>query len=60
MSSIYSNVIRARLAAEKAALGAEYKSRIGYDPFEDDPTTTIDEVRQTLAEHAAIEAEESR
>ena len=42
---------------DRAALAAAYLERIGYDPFKDDPAISEDEVRQTLAEHAAeIEA----
>ena len=38
-------------AWERDALAKEYVSKIGYDPFEDDPTITVAEVRQTLAEY---------
>jgi len=44
-------------AMDREALAAEYVERIGYDPFEDDPTISEDEVRQTLVEHAAALAE---
>lgn len=45
--------------AEKAALAREYVATIGYDPFEDDPTISADEVAQTLAEYHAAAKEES-
>lgn len=32
-------------------LGAEYVELIGYNPFEDDPTLTTDEVAQILVEY---------
>lgn len=35
----------------KAELAAEYLDKIGYDPFEDDPTMTVEEVAQLLAEY---------
>lgn len=42
----------------KAQLAAEYVDLIGYDPFKDDPTITIDSVRETLREyHAAASGE---
>jgi hypothetical protein len=44
----------ATLADEKAALRAEYIDLIGYDPFEDDPSTTVDDVRETLADYKSI------
>lgn len=28
-----------------------YEERVGYDPFEDDPTITVEQVRQLLAEY---------
>lgn len=34
-------------------LAEEYKALIGYDPFEDDPTISEDEVEQTLTEFKA-------
>jgi len=37
----------------RAALAAEYVELIGYDPFEDDPTISCDEVERTLAEWRA-------
>jgi len=36
-------------------LTAEYVERIGYDPFEDDPTISEDDVERILAEHAQAE-----
>jgi len=47
----------ATLADEKTALRAEYIDLIGYDPFEDDPSTTVDDVRETLADYTSIVAE---
>jgi hypothetical protein len=38
---------------EKGDLAAWYVTTIGYDPFKDDPNTTIEEVRQTKAEYLA-------
>lgn len=35
----------------RAQLAAEYVDLIGYDPFEDDPTISIEDVRQTLREY---------
>ncbi len=35
---------------------ATYLDRIGYDPFEDEPSISENELRQTLIEHAACEA----
>lgn len=43
--------------ADRAALGREYLEKIGYDPFEDDPTISTETVRQTLAEYDQIAAE---
>ncbi len=37
----------------KEALAAEYVRLIGYDPFQDDPSTTVEEVQQILAEFKA-------
>lgn len=34
---------------EKRALGEEYKELVGYDPFEDDPTNSIGDVRALIA-----------
>lgn len=45
--------------AIKAALAIEYVHVIGYDPFEDDPNISADEVAQTLAEYHAAAKEES-
>ena len=42
--------------ADRAALAAEYLAKIGYDPFEDDPTIDPDIVRHTLKEHDEIAA----
>lgn len=39
-------------------LGAEYLAKIGYNPFEDDPTISEAEVAQTLAEYDELVAEE--
>lgn len=36
--------------SDRASLAAEYKAKIGYDPFEDDPSISEETVRQTLAE----------
>ena len=44
---------------DRAALAAAYMERVGYDPFEDDPTISEDEVRQILAELDEIETEEN-
>lgn len=38
---------------DRAALGAAYVAAIGYNPFDDDPTITPQEVRQTLREYHA-------
>jgi hypothetical protein len=35
----------------KAALAAEYLDLIGYDPFEDDPEITVEEVAANLADY---------
>lgn len=47
------------LPMTKAELAASYVELIGYDPFVDDPTITVEEVRETLIgyvlERAAIE-----
>jgi hypothetical protein len=34
----------------KAELAAEYVEKIGYDPFEDDPSISVEEVARTLTE----------
>lgn len=39
--------------ADRAALAAAYVEKIGYDPFEDDPTIDPEVVRRTLAEYEA-------
>lgn len=41
------------------ALGAEYLTLIGYNPFEDDPTLTTDDVAEILREYKEIEQENS-
>lgn len=38
-----------------AVLAEDYKARIGYDPFADDPNNTEAEIAEILAEHAAHE-----
>lgn len=43
----------------KEELAAEYLDKIGYDPFEDDPTIDPAEVEQILREHDEIEAAEA-
>jgi RNase H-fold protein (predicted Holliday junction resolvase) len=37
--------------SRKARLAAEYVEKIGYDPFVDDPSLTVEEVTQTLKEY---------
>ena len=37
--------------AIRKQLAAEYIDRIGYDPFEDDPSITLDEVRNALRDY---------
>jgi predicted TIM-barrel fold metal-dependent hydrolase len=39
------------LAQRKATLAAEYVAAIGYDPFEDDASATVESVTRMLAEH---------
>ena len=39
--------------ADKAALTAWYLETIGYDPFQDDPEITVEDVRRTKAEYLA-------
>ena len=39
------------MANEKEVLRREYIALIGYDPFEDDPSMTIDEVREIIADY---------
>lgn len=43
----------ARYSPDVAQLAAEYIELIGYDPFDDDPATTADEIRQTLRDYRA-------
>lgn len=42
---------------ERSVLAAEYVELIGYDPFEDDPTITAAEVRETLRGYKLIAQE---
>lgn len=44
-------------AKERETLAAEYVELIGYDPFEDDPTITATEVRETLRGYKLIAQE---
>ena len=37
------------MAIDKETLRREYIALIGYDPFEDDPSMTVDEVREIIA-----------
>ena len=37
--------------SNKSALAKQYVAKIGYNPFEDDPTITAEEVEQTLKEY---------
>lgn len=39
------------MANDKEALRREYIALIGYDPFEDDPSMTVDEVREIIADY---------
>lgn len=39
------------MANEKEALRREYVALIGYDPFEDDPSMTADEVWEIIADY---------
>ena len=39
--------------ANVKALGAEYEALIGYNPFSDDPSISVETVRQTLADYKA-------
>lgn len=39
------------MANEKDTLRREYIALIGYDPFEDDPSMTVDEVREIIAQY---------
>ena len=36
---------------QSETLRQEYIRRIGYDPFEDDPSMTVDEVREIIADY---------
>ena len=36
---------------QRETLRQEYVRLIGYDPFEDDPSMTVDEVREILADY---------
>ena len=38
-------------AEVRRILAAEYVAKIGYDPFRDDPTTSAEEVANTLREY---------
>jgi hypothetical protein len=38
-------------AEVRRILAAEYVAKIGYNPFEDDPTTSAEEVANTLREY---------
>ena len=44
----------------KASLAAEYIALIGYDPFEDEPTETVDGVRERLASYKEARAEDEK
>ncbi len=39
------------MAIDKETVRAEYIALIGYDPFEDDPSMTVDEVREIIADY---------
>lgn len=39
------------MANDKETLRREYIALIGYDPFEDDPSMTIDDVREIIADY---------
>lgn len=39
------------MANDKETLRREYIALIGYDPFEDDPSVTVDEVREIIADY---------
>ena len=39
------------MANDKETLRREYIALIGYDPFEDDPSMTVDEVREIIADY---------
>lgn len=44
------NLDELSLAIMKHGVGKAYKVIVGYDPFEDDPTQTLEEVTQLLGE----------
>ena len=50
------------LAIRRHQLGAEYIALVGYDPFVDDPTQTVEQVEELIAgvRAEAAEAEQSR
>lgn len=39
------------MANDKETLRREYIALIGYDPFEDDPSMTVDDVREIIADY---------
>lgn len=43
------------VAEYRKKLAAEYLDKIGYDPFEDDPTISVEEVQNILEGLEAIE-----
>ena len=45
---------------ERQDVGAEYEELVGYNPFEDDETATVDGVRQMMTEMRAIESAEKK
>jgi len=45
------DLTKERMDMTREQLAAEYVELIGYDPFEDDPEITEEEVAQTLAEY---------
>lgn len=47
-------------AVVKASLAAEYIALIGYDPFEDEPTETVDGVKERLASYKEARAEDEK
>lgn len=53
------NLDELSLAIMKHGVGKAYKAVVGYDPFEDDPSQTLEEVTEMLAgviaEHQAAE-----
>lgn len=52
------------LAIMRHGIGTAYKALVGYDPFEDDPSQTLEEVTElfagVLAEHKAAEEQTAR